>query len=80
MRVIAKEWERQIFCLAFSGAKEDMVGEEKAKPRVRQNEAWVGRRSWKLWGFLSFTLGRFARKRTPWPIQGWRSMRLVEFH
>lgn len=45
MRVIAKEWERQILCLAFSGAKEeDMVGEEKAKPRVRQNEAWVGRR------------------------------------
>lgn len=48
MWVIAKEeekWERQIFCLAFNGATEDMVGEEEAKPRVRQTEVWVGRRS-----------------------------------
>lgn len=47
MWVIAKEeekWERQIFCLAFSGAKEDVVGEEEAKPGVRQIEARVGRR------------------------------------
>lgn len=40
-----KKEKRQSFCLASSGAREDMVGEQKAKPRVRQTEAWVGRRA-----------------------------------
>lgn len=43
MRAKEEKWERQI-CLAFSGAKENMVGEKEAKPRVKQTEAWVRRR------------------------------------
>lgn len=39
-----EKWKRQSFCLASSDAREDTVGEQKAKPRVRQTEARVGRR------------------------------------
>lgn len=39
-----KKEKRQEFCLTSSDARKDMMGEQKAKPRVRQSEAWVGRR------------------------------------
>lgn len=32
-----EKWKRQSFCLTSSGAREDMVGEQKAKPRVKTN-------------------------------------------